>query len=125
MTEQVYNTVGIRFKPEDDKIGIPVHMLAIIENKTTGEELDNEEVASIIEANNFDTKDIAGISSAWMDRLQQKNGCMIEYKFSYRNGWYLLEKYNCVRDQQEIEYLKEVVKTACSPIVLTIQEIRG
>ena len=125
MTEQVYNTVGIRFKPEDDKIGIPVHMLAIIENKTTGEELDNEEVASIIEANNLDTKDIAGIRSAQLDRLQQKNGCMAEYKFSYKNGWYLLEKYNCVRDQQEIEYLKEVVKTACSPIVLTIQEIRG
>ena len=112
MNEYVYHSVGSRVKPEDGKIGIPVHMLAIIENKTIAEELDAKEMASIIEANNLDTKDLAGISSAWMDRLQQKNGCMAEYKFSYKNGWYVLEKYNHVRDRQEIEYVKGFVKTA-------------
>lgn len=90
MNEYVYNTVGIRFKPEDDEIGIPVHMLAIIENKTIAEELDNEEMASVLEENNLDAKDIDGIRSAWMDRLQQKNGCMVEYKFSFCKGWYLV-----------------------------------
>lgn len=118
----INNTVGIKFKPQDDTIGIPVPILETIRNKTIAEKLGAEEFETLLRDNNIDRKDITGMRTILTRRLREKNGCMIEYQFSYSYGWYRLAKFNCERVQSEIEYITEYVKETCAPIELIIQE---
>ncbi len=118
----INNVVGVKFKPKDDNVGIPVPMLETIQNKTVAERLGDEEYESLLRENNIDKKDFLGMRTLLTKRLREKNGCMIEYKFTYSDGWYRLEKFNCERVQSEIEYITEFVKNACVPIELIIQE---
>lgn len=118
----INNVVGIKFKPKDDSVGIPVPMLETIQNKTVAENLGDEEFDNLLKENNIDKKDLLGMRTILTKRLREKNGCMIEYKFTYSDGWYRLEKFNCERVQSEIEYITEFVRNACSSIELIIQE---
>lgn len=118
----IKNTVGIKFKPKDDNVGIPVPMLEAIQNKTVAENLGDEEFDNLLKENNIDKKDLLGMRTLLIKRLREKNVCMIEYKFTYSDGWYRLEKFNCERVQSEIEYITEFVSNVCAPIELIIQD---
>ena len=90
----IKNTVGIKFKPKDDNVGIPVPMLEIIQNKTVAENLGDEEFDSLLKENNIDKRDFLGMRTLLTKRLRERNGCMIEYEFTYSDGWYRLQKLN-------------------------------
>lgn len=118
----INNVVGIKFKPKDDNVGIPVPILETIQNKTVAENLGDGEFDSLLKENNIDKKDLLGMRTILTKRLREKNGCMIEYEFTYIDGWYRLQKFNCERVQSEIEYITEFVRNACAPIEIIIQE---
>lgn len=128
MNEIINSIVGIKFRPLDENIGIPIKMLDSIEKKTIAEELSDEEIEKIKQDNNFDdsfnVEKVTKLYDFFIKRIREKNGCMIEYRFLYKDGWYKLEKYNCEMIEEEIDFIQEYVKNVCAPIQLIIKVIQ-